>query len=385
MRSIVCHTEDPDELDAAAELIRKAQCELNGETPKGAMLFMSVEYDHNQVLQALREAWPGLPLIGGTTDGEISSDLGFARDSIALTLFVGDDIEVRAGTASDLAADPEAAVARCVADAGAEQAKVCITVIAPSANSTDVVRLLDDAIDREDCPVVGGLTGDHREFARTREFFGDRVQADSITALFIEGDIQVSWGVGSGWFPLGEPECVTASEGHMVSAIASRPALEFYHDHWGVLPTGSLGEYPLAVFPDGRDGSYYLRAAMDSDANAGSIRFAGAVPAGAMVTATEVLPEGILSGSAQSVAEAIADYKGTSPAIALVFSCAARKWVLGTRAEQEIGLLSDAFAEGGSAGVPVAGFYCYGEIAPFAGGKRSQFHNESCVTVLIGT
>ena len=234
------------------------------------------------------------------------------------------------------------------------------------------------------CPILGGLTGDHREFSRTAEFSGSEVLTDSIPVLFLYGDITVSWGVGSGWFPTGKPHVVTESDGNVVSQIDGRPATEVYREYWGEIPTDSLGEYPLAVFPEGDDGPSFLRAALGADQATGAIRFAGNVPAGARVRVTEVLPEGILSGSTSSVRDALDRYAGQSPQLALVFSCAARKWVLGTKAEQEIGLLKE-HCKSVSGSIPLAGFYCFGEIAPFNFGEAGQFHNEACVTVLLGT
>ena len=56
--------------------------------------------------------------------------------------------------------------------------------------------------------------------------------------------------------------------------------------------------------------------------------------------------------------------RATIGILALVFSCAARKWVLGTKAEEEAGLLRQQCTKSGT-DVPLSGFYCFGEIAPF--------------------
>lgn len=66
-----------------------------------------------------------------------------------------------------------------------------------------------------------------------------------------------------------------------------------------------------------------------------------------------------------------------------MFSCAARKWVLGSEAEREMGLVQQALRDGGIEPV-LAGLYVFGEIAPPAAGAPSDFHNETCVTVLLG-
>ncbi|MCA8954862.1 MAG: FIST C-terminal domain-containing protein [Planctomycetes bacterium] len=384
MRAIIGHSDEVCTKTAVEQVLEQCSAQLDGDTPKAAMLFMSTDYDHAEALGLVAAQWPEVPLIGGSTDGEVSSLLGFVRDSVLLTVLVGDEIEAMACVAHDLSGDIEAAVDSVIGKLGGRKPALCVTTFAPSTNSSEVVRQLDRRLGAGTCPIVGGLTGDHREFARTAEFAGKEVLTDSLPVLFLFGKVRVSWGIGSGWFPIGPAHVVTRSTGHEVFEIDDKPATELYREYWGNVPEDSLGEYPLAVFPNGDQGASCLRAPLGTDIAGGSIRFAGEVAQGAVVRITEVLPEGILAGSVDSVRGAVANYSGTAPALALVFSCAARKWVLGTKATEEVGLLREQFAETGWQDVPVAGFYCFGEIAPFQSGDEGQFHNETCVTVLIG-
>jgi hypothetical protein len=209
------------------------------------------------------------------------------------------------------------------------------------------------------------------------------VLSDSLPALFLTGAFHRGWGVGSGWFPIGAERRITRSDGHIVHSIDGKPALEIYREQYGVVPDSSLGEYPLAIY-DGDGDSWSLRAIMDSDHETGSLRFAGEVPQGARVRMTEVMPDGILGGSTESLRNALEAYTGTEPQLALIFSCAARKWVLGTQAKQEIEDLERCASELGFPDLQIAGLYCFGEISPHNGGTESAFHNETCVSVVLG-
>lgn len=380
MKIVLSHSDDPISRDAATELVAHARQELGTESPKAGLLFASVEYEQAECLAVLREAWPDLPIIGGSSDGEISSSLGFRHDSLLLILFAGEDLEVRACVGRDLAADPEAALDAAIESLGDFDPSLCITTFAPTTDSSAVVRRLSQAF--PDCTLVGGLTGDHGEFSTITEFFGDEVLNDSIPLLFLSGKFSKSYGIGSGWFPIGEPRTITRSDGHLVHEIDGRPALEIYREHYGSAPIQSLGEYPLAVYED--EGDWTLRAILDSDEEGGSLRFAGQVPEGAQVRMTEVQKEGILSGSAESLGEAFRSYPGQAPALALIFTCAARKWVLGSEAEQEIVQLRERAAQEGCPSLHVAGLYCFGEIAPPLPARASRFHNETCVSLLLG-
>ena len=381
MQVAVGHSHDVDTRDAIDAVISQCRDSLGSVTPKGALLFASTEYEHELAIARINETWPGLPLIGGSTDGELSAKGGFTHDSLVLVAFAGDEIEFEACFAPELSKDPEAAVAQACAGIGAKEPTVCFAIYAPSTNSSTVVRALERALPTG-TPILGGLTGDHRLFTHMTEFCGDRVATDSLTLLMVYGDFNVSWGVGSGWFPIGDAHEVTASDGHVVHEIDGQAAIETYKRYWGDLPALSLGEYPIAVYPNGEDGPWCLRAALESHEDEGWVRFAGEVPAGARIRLTEVLPEGILTGTERSLRSAIESYAGTSPQIALAFSCAARKWVLGSKATEEVDVLTDLLA---SQGAPeLAGCYCFGEIAPLDDDVSAGFHNESCVTVLLG-
>lgn len=376
------HSDDPDSLDAIDEVIEQVASDLGGAQPKAALLFCSVEYDHQILLDRIQERWPGLPLVGGTTDGEFSSSLGFCDDSVMLTVFSGDGLVVRSGLGRNLSGDLDAAVLAAVASAGEVNPAVCLTSFAPSTDASAVIRGLSKHLPGVKCPVLGGLSGDHREFDQMHEFFGSEVLCDALPILLIEGPVRSSWGVGSGWFPIGDDLIVTSSEGSVVSEIDGRPALAVYQERYGDMPSQSLGEYPLAYMDD--SGAWCLRATHLMDEQAGTLTFAGAIPQGARVRFTLVAEDGLLSGSEESLRRALDTFEGGEPSIALIFSCAARKWVLGSEASKEVDLLKSVLIDQGLTDLVLAGLYCFGEIAPSHGSLANGFHNETCVSVVLG-
>jgi hypothetical protein len=380
MRTAVGHSDQIDSKDAIEDVLLQIEAKIGGEAPKAGVLFASVDYEHAELLERIQDRWPGLPLIGGSSDGEISSVRGFCHDSVLLTVFTGEGFDVMSGLGRELSRDPQAAVRAAVGGLGEEHAGLCITTFAPTTNGSEVVRALDRELGGH-AAIVGGLTGDHRESrGRTREFFGGEVLSDSLPVLLLQGEFRCGYGVGSGWFPIGAHHVVTRSDGHLVHEIDHRPALEIYRDYYGTIPNQSLGEYPLAVYV-GED-VWSLRAILESEPATGALRFAGEVPEGSTVRITEVMNEGILSGSTESLAAALKHYGGAQPEGALIFSCAARKWVLGTQAQREIDELRACAAALGAPELDIAGLYVFGEICPLDG--TSAFHNETCVSLVFG-
>lgn len=386
MRAIIGHSDDVETSDAIDDVIRQCRDRLGGGTPKAGLLFMSVDYEHQVVLDAIARAWPGLPVIGASSDGEVSSHAGFTMDSVLLTLLCDDQVDVHLGLGHNLSQDIDAAVAQALgAIPAGETPSLALTTFAPSTDASEVLRAINRRLPGIPCPVVGGLSGDHREFSRMLEFCGTEVLHDSLPILFLTGDITVSWGIGSGWEPIGEFREITRSAGHIIQEIDGAPALDVYKLYYGEVSQGSLGEYPLAVYEDGADAEWSLRAVLGTDAETGEVRLAGGVAPGSRVRMTEVVTDGILSGTMESVRQAAKRYPGKQPELALLFTCAARKWVLGSRAESELDSVLSELPKLGFGELDLAGLYVFGEIAPPQDGGESCLHNETCITVLIGS
>ena len=385
MRTIVAHSDHVDVADAIREVLTEAEQQLAGDRPLGGLLYATTEYDHDALLAAITARWPGLPLIGASTAGEVSSKRGYCADSVCLTLFAGQGFEVVTGQGLAPSQDVATAVQQVLAPLG--QRKPALAILhcpGTVGNPSEVLRVLHQQLGARACPIVGGLAGDHELTRNTRQFFGRSVTYDSLAVMFLCGDVRVSWGVASGWFPIGGRHRVTRSLGNKVFAIEGKPAVDIYQSFWGDKVSASMGEFPLAVFTGDGPEDFMLRAAMSIDEAEGSVTFAGDVPEGSIVSLTEVVPEGLLSGTETSVRRATTGFAGGQPAIALLFSCAARKWVLGSRAEGEIERLTASLSALGLPGVDFSGFYAFGEICPLAPDGPPLLHNETCVTVLVG-
>ena len=82
MKLTVAHTNDPDTDAAAHDLVEQARAKLGDAQPVAGILFAAVDAEHEPLLAAIMDAFPGLALIGCTTDGEVSSALKFQEDSM---------------------------------------------------------------------------------------------------------------------------------------------------------------------------------------------------------------------------------------------------------------------------------------------------------------
>ena len=99
--------------------------------------------------------------------------------------------------------------------------------------------------------------------------------------------------------------------------------------------------------------------------------FAGDIPEGGTARLMKANFERLIDGA--QVAAQVATLPGMAPEFAILVSCVGRKLVLKQRIEEEVEAVRDCLGGDGA----IAGFYSYGEIAPFAKGARCELHNQT--------
>ena len=392
MRACVVHSKDVDSVDAVAELIAGARAVLRAAVPRCAMLFAGIDHEFALVLDRINAEWPRIQLIGCTTDGELSSGLGFAEDSLAMVMLAGDDFHVVAGVAKCAsAADSASCIRQRVAEATARLARggggaprLCITTPdGLTVNESTVLNALQAELG-DAVPIFGGTAADQWRFTGTWQFHGTEALQDAVPFLLFGEGVVFSFGVDTGWRPIGREGRVSDVAGNVVHAIDGRPATAFYREFLGNADISHLTEYPLAVKAgEGREaGVSYLRSSSRTDEANGCIHFFADVPDGARVHITSTNRDQILAATRAALEHALDGFpkrSGGKPALALCVSCAGRKQILGSRTQEEGRILNQLIGD-----VPAVGFYGYGEIVPLVNDGISHFHNETFITLLLG-
>jgi hypothetical protein len=383
---VVTHSDDPDSQFAVDEILEQCLVDLAGIVPQAGILFAAIDFDHALILDRIHQVFPDLELIGCTTDGEISSKLGFQQDSLTLMLFCADTVKISAGLGQGAQHDPFVAAQQAVQQATATMTtppQLCIALPASytadgtTTNGGDLLTGLELALGKQ-VPIVGGTAGDQYRFKTTYQFFQNQVLTDALPILIFSGEIQFSYGIACGWTPIGRKSIVTKSQGTALYEIDGKPALEFYQRYLGNRPP--TAENPLAVYEEGSD-RYYMRVPNIYDQKSGTINFLGNVPEQATVQITDINRDKVIQAAETSFINALTNYPGGQPQAVLLFSCCCRRWLLGTRVKEEYQLVRDAF----STALPICGFYTYGEFAPLEPQGSTYYHQETFVTLLLGT
>ena len=385
LKVAVAQSLEIDSKDALEEVFEQCHEKLGNLKPQAGILFVGIDHDLELILNRINEVYPGIELIGCTTDGELSSVHGYADDSVALMLFCSDKLYFKTGVADKISNETTVTIKKAVDSAKLkleQEPKLCITTPSSlTASGDNIVRGLRWSLG-ENFPIFGGTAGDQWRFKCTYQFYNDKVFTDAVPFLLIAGPLLYSFGVETGWTPIGKKAKVTKSDNNVVYRIGDQKALHFYKHHLGddigIGDEGAISEYPLAVFEEDNE-SFYLRASLVMDRETGSFTFVGNVPEGSTIQITHSTRDKIVEAAKTSVNSSVTEYPGSKPVAALCFSCAARKQVLGTRVGEEYLAYKSVFSD-----LPVVGCYTYGEIGPLKKGNPARFNNETFFNVIIG-
>jgi hypothetical protein len=381
----VGHSDDVDLEDAVDEVIAQCRATLGDRQPQAGILIASFDTFDPSIVARVREAFDGVDIMGATSAAEISSASGYREDSTALALFVSDTVDITVGLGRGLSVAVDRACREAAEQAlGATERDPRICIVFAGMNRIDPQHVLDAMADAlpAGVAVVGGGSGrsDGDPSGPTYEFCNDVIDSDAVAILLFSGPVAFSTAVGTGWQKIGPKGTVTSSGPGVIREVDGRPAHEFVARYLDTLGPASFGN-PLAFTEKGMT-EPYLRVAMGSDPETGAVSIMGSVPEGSEIQLTVTDPRQILTSADEAVGRALYAFPGDAkPEAALVFSCAVRRFLLGSQTGGETQLTRTRLG----AGIPIAGLYCLGELAPVGDSENTRFLNETFVTLLLGT
>ncbi len=223
-------------------------------------------------------------------------------------------------------------------------------------------------------PITGGLAGDGPRFGKTWVMADAPARSGRIAALGFYGAVSIKSGCFAGWEEFGAERRVTRSAGNIVYEIDGEPALGLYKRYLGEqaaqLPASGL-RFPLSIQATKADLAL-IRTLLAVDEEVGSLTFAGDVPQGYLCKLMRTNLDSLIdsAGLAASAAQP-ADQDGTG--LCLVVSCVGRRMVMGQLTEEELEIVQNKLGDA----TTIAGFYSYGELAPFSDVMQCQLHNQT--------
>jgi hypothetical protein len=385
--SAVSRQQDP--FNAGKEAAGQAVGQFSG-SPGILWVFATISYDQQKLLDGIASVAGSIPVVGCTTDGEVSS-AGLSTESVVVLALASDTITFHTTSVAALSQGSYQAgvkIGQAFVDKNCRYLQIFSDGL--TGNAVKIIEGIKSVLG-PNISIAGGAAGDGGRFSRTFQYHDGKATSDSIAAVAFDGDFSLGTGIGCGWFPVGTAKQVTKAEDNILYELDGRPALPVYEKFLGryasQLPAVGV-EYPLGLLvakEDMEGEDYFLcRATMGVDYEKQFIRFAGDIPQGSLVKMTMGNENDLLEAAGKAAREALTDMRQQSPNIqprvVFLYSCMARRIVLGSRTAEEINKIRKITGED----VPLIGFYTYGEYAPSGKRKLSSFHNETVTISIIG-
>ncbi|SFC63883.1 Uncharacterized conserved protein, contains FIST_N domain [Zunongwangia mangrovi] len=335
-----------------------------------------------EVLEDIREEFPYHHLIFGSSAGEITGE-NVTENSIAVTLieFQKASFEVKTANILDFNKNGEALGYHLASQFEKENLKHFFIVSEGSfVNGSSLIKGIEKYT-KQKITLTGGLCGDGARFEKTLASYNENPKEGEIIMIGLYGEsLEVTYASYGGWIPFGPERIITKSKGNVLIELDDLPALDLYSKYLGdkaqELPQAAL-LYPLNVTEEGKTYSL-VRTILNIDAQNKSMILAGDVPEGAHAQLMMATVDGIAQGAATAASKAM-ERHSKSPELALLVSCIGRRIVMDQRVEEEIEEVSEILGEQAK----IAGFYSYGEIAPYATSTECNLHNQTMTLTLI--
>jgi hypothetical protein len=372
-----------DSRAAARAAVRDA---MRGSEPKLLMAFAAITHDPAEVIEGLRQAAPGVPVVGCTTHGEIGPG-GPTDGSVTVAAIGGSGLNVGVAVAERVSGRQREAGAEVAARvAGAEQLPYRVLMLLTDGAIRDqesilrgVYSVLGAAV-----PLFGGACADGWRMTGGYLIADDRVLTDAVIGVTIASEAPLSIGVRHGWSKVGSPMIVTSSGDGRVYTLDDRPALDVYLERFDAPAEAYTDQEAFTAFalprPLGiqrRSGIEARNLSTEVDLAGRSIGGGGAIDHGGLTWVMTGDAESILDATDAACRDALDGLGGEAPVGLLTFSCAALRAVLGDDGIRREGERIESWA----GDIPFAGFYTYGEIARVRG--IDGFHNQTLAVLAL--
>ena len=360
----------PDQRAGALEATLSARDGLAGAPCDLAVVFASGSHlaAPEAVLEAVHEELNPGQLVGCAAGGVI----GARREVEEGTAVVVWGATLDGGSASTFHAIVEELEEGQGALAGMPEldgADGAILLADPATFPTDaVLRFLSESAPA--VPVVGGLASARTLGGGTALFLGEDVVDEGAVGVRLDG-VELLPCVSQGATPIGPEITITAADGHIITELAGKPALEKLRETIEALPPDDLalvqGGLLMGIVvdvnkPDYVQGDFLVRGLMGADPDTGQVAVAADVHPGQVVRLHARDADSADRDLHEALAVRMRALGGRPPAGALVFSCNGRGRGMFGSADHDAAAVAAELA-----GAPAAGFFAAGEIGPVGG------------------
>ncbi len=358
---------DPDA--AASRAVRQARAALGDADPSFAVLFASAHYFRSApaLVAAVAGETGRVPLIGCVADAVA----GGAREvesgpAISLWLAAGlGPVETFAMEFVPTASGGAFGGYRFGRDQAATHLMICDPYTFPAG---DLLAHLNEHV--PGAVVMGGMASGGLARRRSQLFLDGRVIGHGAVGAHLPG-AEVHPLVAQGCRPVGDPYTVTRADGHVIFELGGRPPLARLRELAAALPGrerellargAHLGLVIDEYQTEPGQGDFLVRGIAGADPASGALAVGEEVEIGQTVQFHVRDARAADEDLRHTLARAAAALGGRAAAGALLFTCTGRGSRMFAEPDHDAGLIAAMLGQ-----IPVAGFFCDGELGPVGG------------------
>ncbi|HMK59886.1 MAG TPA: FIST N-terminal domain-containing protein [Dissulfurispiraceae bacterium] len=374
---------------AAADAMKHA----GTDSPDLVIVFATVGYDQQLLINSIRKATSGAPLSGCSGEGVITRDIVAETNfGVSVMALRSDELQFRNFFVREIGQD--------IAKAGKELAagirphltddsRACFLFADGLVFNFDpFLAAFEQTLGIEkQLPILGGLAADNWASKKTYQYHDDQVFSEGISCILMSGVGKVAWGVNHGCVPVGKERTITKCSGNVIYEIDGMPALEalkeYFDDNWKnewnkTSLNLCLGFKAPQHFREHYD-EYIVRYMMSKDDRDGHVKIQSEVNEGDRLWMVRRDKDLIRDGAKKISMMIDEQTSGNRPKFVLQFECVGRGKVV-LREQEKLEIIRSLQKDIGDS-IPWMGFYTYGEIGPVS--HCNSFHNFTSVVAAV--
>ncbi len=360
-----------------------------GQEPNLCILFASVAFDQDKLVEAAGKRAGNAVLVGCSTAGEICSEGLSMSHSVVCMAIASDTMQFYPSSGEHLVTEPYAAGMKLAEklqyDSHGYISTALLFLDVISGRGEEVFRGAVNQLGPK-FPLFGGAAGDDLLFYQSFQYLGSRALSGAAVSVGISGNYHIGYGEAHGFLPVGIGRRVTKTEGTHLIELDGKPAAQIYLDYFGDEHMVDLREellsslavsYPLGVSIPGKEG-FIIRNPIYAD-RWGGMTFTSEIPLDAEVRLMISGKDEAIASAKEATLRALEDAGDARPKGVIIINSIARKKLLGSYADDEIRVIQQLVGRD----VPIVGFYSYAQLGSNDNLAEIPFHNSAIVVLVL--
>ena len=390
---------DTSSFSSGMKAARQAVSFIHVHAVSAVLVFASVVYNLDEVLQGIHSVVGEVPAFGATTAGEICN--GMHKETVVVAALASPFLRVHCGIGTDESKDWRRALNEAVKFPAVQPffhnaseykremrrkgREAFIMLFSPgnTRQSNDHSFEIVEAIKERslgEFPIVGGSPADDWRMEQNYVLYAQQAYPDSLLLVVFETELQFGISLTHGFRPTEMWATVTAVDGDEILTLDGIAAADGYSKLVGLsranlegkhltYTTGttigiadSMGQYSVNI------ASYFTER--------GGIRVTQPVSVGTVFTRMEPDPDSMAGAGVEGMRRASIRGGIMEPALGIAYYCALRPKIMGDKSEKEVADMTKVLA-----GKPLVGFCSFGEQGVADNGDSR--HSNSAVAGLV--